>query len=121
MTLVELSVVIFFLLLLAVLFLIGARAWKRGSDRAMCIVNIQAVQKAVRGYANFSGRDPGVTVSGLENEIIGPGRFFDSLPTCPGGGTYTLGGDVIPEVGTLYMECSLGVSEGHVPDDLSGW
>jgi type II secretory pathway pseudopilin PulG len=50
MTLLELTVVILVLLSLITILFIGAQAWKRGSDRAICIINIQNVQKGVRGY-----------------------------------------------------------------------
>ncbi|MEM1085084.1 MAG: hypothetical protein AAGI48_13310 [Verrucomicrobiota bacterium] len=115
------SIVIFALILLATLLLTTARAWMRGSDRAMCLVNIQAVQKGVRGYANMSGLGPGAIVSGLEAEVVGTGKFFAELPICPANGSYTLGGDQIPGVGTLYMTCSLEATFDHVPDDFTGW
>ncbi|MGB1130421.1 MAG: hypothetical protein ACPG4K_10240 [Haloferula sp.] len=121
MTLTELALVIMFMLVFAVILMTGARAWKRGSDRAGCILNLQAVQKAVRGYGNMSGRNPGDTVVGLEAEVVGAGLFFEQLPTCPAGGTYSLGGNTIPAVGTLYMRCSLSGSEKHEPEDLLGW
>lgn len=121
LTLVEMSVVIFSLILLATLLLTTARAWLRGSDRAMCIVNIQAVQKGVRGYANMSGLGPGSVVSGLEAEVVGSGKFFVELPACPAQGDYTLGGDQIPGLGTLYMTCSLETTFDHVPAESVGW
>lgn len=121
LTLVEMSVVIFALILLATLLLTTARAWLQGSDRAMCIVNIQAVQKGVRGFANMSGLGPGETVSGLEAKVVGSGRFFVELPVCPASGSYTLGGDQIPDLGTLYMTCSFEPTLRHVPDDILGW
>ena len=121
LTLMEMSVVIFALILLATLLLTTARAWMRGSDRAMCIVNIQAVQKGVRGYANMSGLGPGSIVSGLEAEVVGSGKFFVELPVCPANGSYTLGGDQIPGMGTLYMSCSFESAFDHVPNDTLGW
>ena len=125
MTLLETTVVILVLLILIAVLFIGARAWKRGSDRAVCILNIQLVQKSVRGYANLNGLDPGANVPGLQGQIIGLGRFVESTPTCPAGGVYafgqTFGVDTIPPLGTLYMECSLGVSERHVPNVTADW
>lgn len=121
LTLIEMSVMMFAMILLATLLLTTARAWLRGADRAMCLVNIQAVQKGVRGYANMEGLDPGAIVSGLEEEVVGAGKFFDELPACPAMGHYTLGGDQIPGLGTLYMSCSLESTLDHVPDDTLGW
>lgn len=121
LTLIEMSVVIFSLILLATLLLTTAQAWLRGSDRAMCIVNIQAVQKGVRGYANMSGIEPGTIVSGLEEEVVGSGKFFSKLPACPAQGSYALGGNEIPGLGTLYMTCSLETTLDHAPTESVGW
>lgn len=121
LTLIELAIVILALMLFATILLTGARAWKRGSDRAVCITNIASVQKAVRGYANMSGLNPGETVIGLETRVVGPDRFFESLPICPGQGTYTLGGDQIPALGDLYMNCSLATDQKHLPENIADW
>ncbi|BCX49342.1 hypothetical protein HAHE_32500 [Haloferula helveola] len=121
LSLIELTVMIFIMLLLTSILVIGARAWKRGSDRALCIANITAVQKAVRGYANMSGRSPGDTILGLEARVVGPDQFFESLPVCPGSGIYTLGGDLVPPLGDLYMKCSLDLTEEHVPEVTINW
>ena len=51
MTLIEITLVIAVLLgLISVLF-IGVAAYKKGSDRAKCILNIATVQKAVRCFS----------------------------------------------------------------------
>lgn len=121
MTLLEMTVVIFALLLLAGLLLTSARAWKRGSDRASCILNIQAVQKSVRGFANMRGVSPGATVTDLEAEVVGSGSFFESLPMCPADGNYTLKGNTIPEIGILYMTCSLSATDEHEPKSFTSW
>ena len=55
MTLLELTVVILVLLSLISILFIGARAWKKGSDRAANILNIRNVQQAVRGHGNMNG------------------------------------------------------------------
>jgi type II secretory pathway pseudopilin PulG len=121
MSLLEMTVVILVLMTLVSVLFIGARAWKRASDRALCITNMMTVQKAVRGYANLHNKKPGDTVAGLEAQVVGPDRYFEALPSCPSGGTYTLGGDVVPLVGDVYASCSLATSEGHEPEDPSNW
>ncbi len=125
MSLLELTVVILVLLSLITILFIGAKAWKRGSDRAICIMHINSIQKGVRGYSNLYGFDPGANAPGLQSQIIGFGRFVDTTPSCPGGGTYTfgaaLGSDTIPPVGTLYLECSLAGTHEHEPPDFSEW
>lgn len=125
MTLLELTVVIIVLLTLITVLFFGARAWKRGSDRTLCILNIQAVQKAVRGYANMHAIDQGASVPGLQGQIIGIGRFLENTPICPAGGNYsfgtTHGADVIPPMGTVYMDCSLSTTDDHVPQFTAEW
>lgn len=125
MTLLELTVVILVLLSLISILFIGARAWKRGSDRSICIMNIRNVQQGVRGYANLYGLDAGASAPGLQSLVIGLGRFVETTPSCPGNGTYaigqTYGPDTVPPVGTLYMECSLAPTDDHQPPNFSDW
>ena len=125
MTLLETTVVILVLLVLIAVLFIGARAWKRGSDRAVCIMNLQLIQKGVRGYSNLHDLPPGSNAPGLQSQVIGLGRFVESTPYCPAGGSYSYGQaygvDTIPPVGTLYMECSLSVSERHTPSVTPDW
>ncbi len=121
MTLLELTVVILVLLSLIALLFIGARGWKRGSDRAMCILHINALQKAVRGLANVNNLSPGDSLPGLESRLIGSGGYFEALPDCPGGGGYTTAGDDVPPIGELYMNCDLSVSLQHVPAEFAEW
>lgn len=123
MTLIELTVVILVLLSLIVTLFVGARAWKRGSDRAGCIMTIRNVQQGVRSYMNLNGFTGGQSVApiDLQAAVIGPGQFVEATPVCPGNGTYTFGGNVIPATGTLYMSCSLAPSDGHQPTDFSAW
>ena len=108
MTLLELTVVILVLLSLISILFIGARAWKKGSDRAASILQIRNVQQAVRSFSNMNGLNPGDTIATLDSEIFGAGKFIENSPV----GTHPAGGDlafavaaptVIPNVGTLYL------------------
>ena len=125
MTLLEMTVVIMVLLTLITVLFFGAQAWKRGSDRALCIIHIQNVQKGVRSYSNLYGFQPGSNAPNLQSRIIGLGRFIENTPVCPGGGNYTFGQangqDTIPPMGTLYMECSLSTTFDHVPLVTPDW
>ncbi|MFM2198474.1 MAG: hypothetical protein RLZZ505_1906 [Verrucomicrobiota bacterium] len=125
MTLLELTVVILVLLSLISILFIGAQAWKRGSDKAMCIVQIQNVQKGVRSFSNLYGYSPSQSVAGLQMRVIGLGKFIEETPECPGSGSYsfgvTYGADTIPPVGELYMSCSLAGPQGHIPSNFSEW
>ncbi len=123
MTLLELTVVILVLLSLISILFIGARAWKKGSDRAGCIMQIRNVQQAVRSYANMNGKNPGELVTGLQALVIGTGKFVEKTPVCPAAGSYSyiVGGGNIPLVGDLYMSCSLATSDAHIPGSYSDW
>ncbi len=125
MTLIELTVVILTLLTLISLLFFGAQAWKRGSDRTLCIMQISNVQKGVRSYSNLYGFSPGGNAPNLQSHVIGLGRFVESTPVCPGGGAYSFGAtygvDTIPPIGVLYMECSLAASDDHEPDAFADW
>lgn len=126
-TLLELSVMILVILTFIGVLFIGARAWKRGSDRAQCVMNIRNVQLAVRGYANSNDLDSGdyLTLLGSNGPpgaaIIGSGNFIETFPMCPGMGLYTIHGNKVPATGTLYMTCSLSGSESHEPDMYGTW
>ena len=126
MTLLELTVVILVLLSLISILFIGARAWKRGSDRAGCILNIRNYQQAIRSYGNMNGLNPGDTIpaSGTRNGVvIGAGRFMENAPICPGGGTYSGGdGTTVPTVGSVALTCSLSASpDNHAPTGTGDW
>ena len=127
MTLLEMTVVIMALMTLIAILYVGVRSWERGSDRAACILNIQKVQKGLRGYSNLYGYSEGSVVLNLKNKLIQAG-FLDALPKCPGGGDYQFGAysgssgsDMIPPSGTLYMTCTLSDSDEHAPEDIAGW
>lgn len=124
MTLLELTVVIMVLLSLISILFIGANAWKKGSDRTLCIMNIRNVQNGIRSFSNLYAYSPGQSVPGLQMRIIGLGKFVEATPECPSSGDYTFGeafgGDTIPPIGELYLECSLA-SSGHVPSDAEDW
>ena len=123
MTLIELTVVILVLLALIAVLFIGARAWKAGSDRAGCIMNIRKAQMSVRSLSNLSGFTEGQDVSpfDVENALIGPGAYIEAEPSCPGSGVYTLGGNLIPARGVLYMTCSLAAGDRHEPEEFAAW
>jgi hypothetical protein len=121
LTLLELTIVILVLLSMITLLFIGSSAWKNGSDRVLCIMNLQSVQKGVRSYSNMHGHSPGATVPGLQAQVIGLGRYVEAMPECPGDGSYSTSGDLIPDIGDLYLECSLSSSGNHEPLNAEDW
>jgi len=115
MTLLELTVVILVLLSLISILFVGARAWKKGSDRAANIMNIRNVQQAVRAHQNMQGL--------LENAplattvIFGNGTTEGYLkqPTPPAASlTYGYLGNV-PPIGTLYLTVSGADAADYAP------
>ncbi|MFT4176445.1 MAG: prepilin-type N-terminal cleavage/methylation domain-containing protein [Luteolibacter sp.] len=130
MTLLELTVVILVLLSLISILFVGARAWKKGSDRAGCILNIRNVQQAVRGHQNMMNKTSGVDTF-TKNEIFGSAAQGENAatdgylkePACPSTGlttTYTLN-LTYPAEGTASLTCANAASAQHVPNDLTGW
>jgi competence protein ComGC len=118
LTLVEITLVIAVLLMMITVLFLGVNAYKKGSDRALCIQTISTVQKAVRSYANLNALSTGVSVANLKDQIIAPDGFITAEPECRGGGTYSFGGDVIPLPGVAYMSCSIS---DHLPSGTSSW
>ncbi len=120
LTLIEVTLVIAVLLgLISVLF-IGVSAYREGSNRANCILNISNVQKAVRSYQNLYELNVGGALT--TDVIIGTGKMLESTPTCPSGGEYDTA-DVVPAIGTPYLTCSKSADEdgAHRPKSTSGW
>jgi len=124
--LVELTFVIGIFMGLISALLIGVTAYKNGAARASCVQNISSVQKAMRSYCNVNECFPGDAVTALKEEIFGVGKFLPSPPKCPGQGEYHFYGDgsisdepaIIPQIGVLYMSCSI---ESHIPSNHDGW
>ena len=100
MTLLELTVVILVLLSLISILFIGARAWKKGSDRAANILNIRNVQQAVRAHANVRGLAELATLA--SGDIVGSGKYLNTVTPPAGLAAYTFG-TAVPAIGTLYV------------------
>ncbi len=108
MTLLELTVVILVLLSLISILFIGARAWKKGSDRAANILNIRNVQQAVRAHANVRGLAEGAGL--LDSEIVGTDKYLSSVKSPVTTITYGYLATV-PTVGQLYLTGAVGDPE----------
>lgn len=121
MTLLELTVVILVLLSLISILFIGTRAWKRGSDRAACLMNSVNVQKAVRGYQNMNQLNDGAPLVHT-GTIVGPGLMLEQEPVCPEYGAY-LWGTTIPARGTAYIDCHDPDNSAtfHYPQNIADW
>lgn len=123
MTLLELTVVILVLLSLISILFIGARAWKRGSDRAGCILNLRNIQQAVRGEQNMKNMSYGQATL-VAGNIIGANGYITVVPTCPDNNLpYTIAAPgTYPAVDTLYARCNqIATLTEHTPASLVGW
>ena len=141
MTLIEITVVILVLLTLISVLFIGASAYKKGADRAACILNIRNVHQAVRVNQNLKG---GTTYK--LGDIFGSGKYFEEYVMCPNksgdeGSFYVThdweelrNGDTFrdalyPPIGTAVMFCiDFDPNEGytdptlnHAPQSTDGW
>jgi len=127
MTLLELTVVILVLLSLISILFIGARAWKRGSDRSANIMNLRNVQQAVRGHANMNNIIEGQPVTRIaifgaaDDGVDAYLRFPQQVATV----TYTTPAQVNPAEGVLYLVASADGLEGETygpkVGDTSDW
>lgn len=127
--------VIAVLLSLTTVLILGARAWKNGSDRAGCILNIRNVQVSVRSYQNLYGYSAGGMpyAEGGTQDIAAlmfakgyiTGKSYDAIQgydPCAGGGFYKrTHPDVFPPQGQLYINCSLAAQENHVLIPGTDW
>ncbi len=135
LTLIETTVVLAVLLtLLSVLFM-ATQSWKRGSDRAACIVSLRNIQVATRSYQNLYGYNPGghpYTEYGTQDiarHLMEKGYIESALyeiaiggKSCAGGGTYQRPhADLFPLGGVLYANCTLATTANHVPANASDW
>ncbi len=135
LTLLELTIVIAVLLSLVSILFVGARAWKRASDRACCVLTIRNVQVATRSYQNLYGYNYGGRpyaengTQDIARLLFSKGyieqKLFDQargVAKCPSGGSYTcLVPDIFPQPGQLYMACSLSGSADHTPSSHADW
>ncbi len=130
MTLIEVTVVILVLLILIGVLFIATERYKKGADRAACLLTIRNFQQAVRANQNLNGYRPGLDELRW-NEIVGTGRYIEQEPFCPTDGEQYALDDYYPEVGGVAAACvgngvdgtSPGSARDHFPDpdEIVGW
>ena len=135
LTLLELTMVIALILALFTMLFWASRAWRRGSDRAACVLSLRNIQVAARSYQNMYGYCYGgqpCSENGTQNIAVHlhqKGYIEDQLfqqaqgsAPCPAGGNYRCAvPTVFPQAGELYMSCSLAGSDAHVPTSHPDW
>jgi len=118
MTLIEITVVILVLLTLIAVLFIGANIYKKGADRAACILNIRNIHQAVRADQNLENQNTGDAIVGTILGVAGSGAYFETVITCPSaGGAHTVA-TTYPPIGTVGADCAtLGdATNKHFPD-----
>jgi type II secretory pathway pseudopilin PulG len=131
MTLLELTVVILVLLSLISILFVGARAWKKGSDRSANIMNLRNTQQAMRGHQNTRGiaanTADSFTQTILEDYMNFPKEI--GLGTDDDGVGYTAG-TAVTTIGTLWLQTTaLGdpgpattpTTYGPLDSDITQW
>jgi type II secretory pathway pseudopilin PulG len=113
MTLLELTIVILVLLTLVSILFIGARAWKKGSDRAANIMNLRNCQQIMRGHQNMHELKVG--------DAFTQAMLLDycKMPTPVATVTYTAG-TAVTATGTLWLVASADGLEGATYGPLVG-
>src|SRR5262245_55406123 len=113
-TLIELSVVIAVLLLLASVLFIGVSGWRDAANRSAAIVEISSIQKALRGFQNTNLLTATVDKVTASTDLA---PFFNgTLPTDPSfkNGDFLYGGGaantavIIPDIGTVFASSQNG-------------
>ncbi|MCW1924147.1 hypothetical protein OKA05_16385 [Luteolibacter arcticus] len=127
MTLLELTVVILVLLSLISILFVGARAWKKGSDRAANVMIVRNVQQAVRSYQNMNNVTEATALdTSVAGPIFGTGDFIEVPPTHPVGGLSYSYATTIPGIGTLVATSTGtptngGTAAEYSPKDYQDW
>ena len=99
-TLIELSVVIAIILVLASVLFIGVTAWRKQANQAAALVAMTSIQKAVRGEQNFNNLNVGAAL--VHTQLVTDG-YFGALPLDPTNGNAAFGyTDTVPTTGTPY-------------------
>ena len=135
MSLLELALVITVMLSLVGIVFIASKAWKRGGDRAHCVLTLRNMQVAARSYQNLYGYNYGGRpyaengTQDIARLLFDKGyierKLFEQAKgdqPCAGGGSYVCATpDIFPPAGQLYLACSLQTSEGHRPEVGPDW
>lgn len=117
MTLLEIALVVALMLSLIAIMFLGIAAYKKGADRAKCLIQLSSIQKVVRSYQNTYDQIAGAALV-HSTTLMGSGLYFETILNCPDTetpGAYTYMA-AVPAPGTAYATCSLaGGTTVHNP------
>lgn len=102
-TLVEIMIVVFILGILVGLAIPNFLKARNTSSAKACMANLRQIQLAKDRWAMDTKALPTAVVTA--DDIYGSGKYIDQAPTCPVGGTYT--------IGTVNTKPTCSI-EGHV-------
>lgn len=104
-TLIEISVVIALILGLIVVVFLGLGSYREGANQVTCRMQLTAVQKAIRSYANLTNLK--ITDPLPESTVVfgGTPPVLAVKPVCPAGGLYTWQ-TTVPAIGVPYGDCT---------------
>ena len=105
-TLVEIMIVVAIIAILAAVAIPNFVKYRRNSQAAACVSNLKQIQAALE-QAKMAGSNPSALA-----DLVGSDKYIKATPTCPAGGTYSLGDD------TTEPSCDKGKVD---PDDKSSW
>lgn len=111
-TIVEVTLVLSIILGLVLLLFLGLSAYKNGSDKARCVLQLAAIQKSARSCQNTDDLVPGdaMPTTYLQTEIYLP----NNLPVCPkDGSAYNYSGTVT-DPGVAYATCNNAALAGNL-------
>jgi len=126
MTLLELTVVIVVLLSLISILFVGARAWKKGSDRATNIMNFRNCQQAMRGHQNMYSLNPPAAFgqSDLEDYMNMPSDIGTLVTYTAGTVITAYADDPVANTDHIWLRASANampyVDNAEDPDDIEG-
>jgi type II secretory pathway pseudopilin PulG len=123
MTLIELTVVIVVLLALIAVLFVGAQAYKKGADKAACVMTQRNLQQACRSYFNLTPNLADTAV--VDIAALNTAQLMGATaPKCPTTGNdfaidqaVTKGADP----GTLFAPCPDALTTLHVATDKGNW
>jgi prepilin-type N-terminal cleavage/methylation domain-containing protein len=88
-TLVEIMIVVAIIGLLAAIAIPNFVRARATSQKNACIANLKQIDGAKHQWALENKKGP--TDTPTESDLYGVDKYIQTAPTCPGGGTYTIG------------------------------
>ena len=107
-TLVEIMIVVAIIAILAAIAIPNFIKYRTESQNNACVSTMSSIQTAAENWMSKPGR--GTTAPTMNDLAPSDGSgYFKTAPTCPKGGTYTIGLD---DNKAITVTCS----EGHAPE-----